>query len=75
MERGIHMNNKRSSDVNGWLRRHSKSIIIGALCVVAVAAIGNYIVNASYQERHNILNVSYDPTRELYTDYNQKFGT
>ena len=69
------MNNKISSDVNGWLRRHSKSIIIGALCVVAVAAIGNYIVNASYQERHNILNVSYDPTRELYTDYNQKFGT
>jgi len=46
---------------------------IGRLLSVAVAA-GLVAVPAAHAADVTLLNVSYDPTRELYVDYNKAFG-
>ena len=45
------------------------SIVLHAVIAVALAAAGGCV----RQDRGVLLNVSYDPTRELYKDYNAAF--
>jgi sulfate transport system substrate-binding protein len=45
-----------------WLRR--VGVITGLICIAAMSA----------QAEQSLLNVSYDPTRELYADYNRFFA-
>ena len=47
------------------------NVIALVLVVVAVALVG--FKNIKRDKGHPILNVSYDPTRELYNEINQKF--
>ncbi len=44
-----------------------RSVVL-ALCVMAISA------GASAQQRVTLMNASYDPTRELYQDYNAAFA-
>ena len=44
------------------------------LALAAAAALGAVGLPAAAQQRVELLNVSYDPTRELYVDYNQAFA-
>jgi sulfate transport system substrate-binding protein len=46
---------------------------LGRLLTVAVAS-GLVAVSAAHAAEVTLLNVSYDPTRELYVDYNKAFG-
>lgn len=53
------------------LRRHfikfpAAAVLAGAMAALATPAIA--------QQPAQLLNVSYDPTRELYVDYNQAFA-
>src|SRR5215218_4014221 len=48
--------------------------MIKALKILALLGVGVLLsVSARAQKSGNLLNVSYDPTRELYQDYNQAF--
>ena len=50
---------------NSWLRRATTVVALGALLGGSMAA---------YAKNVTLLNVSYDPTRELYVDYNKAFA-
>jgi sulfate/thiosulfate-binding protein len=44
------------------------------LAIAAAAVLGASALPAAAQQRVELLNVSYDPTRELYVEYNQVFA-
>jgi sulfate transport system substrate-binding protein len=48
--------------------------VIGMPAVIAVAAIAAASVSARAEQRTELLNASYDPTRELYQDVNEVFA-
>ncbi|MEQ1579012.1 MAG: sulfate ABC transporter substrate-binding protein [Steroidobacteraceae bacterium] len=50
---------------NDWLRGAATTVALGALMGASMAA---------YAKNVTLLNVSYDPTRELYVDYNKAFA-
>ncbi len=50
---------------NSWLRHATTAVALGALLVGSTAA---------HAKNITLLNVSYDPTRELYVDYNKAFA-
>jgi ABC-type sulfate transport system substrate-binding protein len=50
---------------NSWLRRATTAVALGALLGGSMAAHARNIT---------LLNASYDPTRELYVDYNNAFA-
>jgi sulfate/thiosulfate transport system substrate-binding protein len=50
---------------NGWLRGVALTVALGALLGGSLAA---------HAKNVTLLNVSYDPTRELYVDYNKAFA-
>ncbi len=42
--------------------------------ILAVALVSAFFTGAAYAAEISLLNVSYDPTRELYQDYNAAFS-
>src|SRR5271163_2924415 len=52
-----------------------KTILISALTILVLALVIGLSVTHSPAKSIELLNVSYDPTRELYEDYNQVFAT
>jgi sulfate/thiosulfate transport system substrate-binding protein len=53
---------------------HARLAAIGPLIVVALAGGASRASAQSSTKPVSLLNVSYDPTRELYEDYNQQFA-
>ena len=49
-----------------------KKILLAMLCVATLA--GAFVVGCKRERPRNFFNVSYDPTRELYEDYNKMFA-
>jgi sulfate/thiosulfate-binding protein len=60
--------------MNSW--RGTKALLQGALMAIALAAglAAGSAVPAAAGDKDTLLNVSYDPTRELYGEYNQAFA-
>ncbi len=50
----------------------TKKPLFLTLLLVVILGLGLYIITTK-TETHHILHVSYDPTRELYKDYNRIF--
>ncbi len=51
----------------------ARRLIVGASLLLAVAAIGVQCVPSTPAKNLEVLNVSYDPTREFYSEYNALF--
>ena len=49
-------------------------MILGLLLVLSILALSNQVLSNQGLAQVSLLNVSYDPTRELYQDFNQAFA-
>jgi sulfate/thiosulfate transport system substrate-binding protein len=55
-------------------RKARRALWISAAAIVGIVLVAGSIVHAQAPSSVTILNVSYDPTRELYQDYNAAFA-
>lgn len=55
-------------------RRHILSVV-GSLALTATVTLGALAPSLAHAKDIQLLNVSYDPTRELYQEYNKAFST
>ena len=53
---------------------HRKMTLADWIAVLGIALLGAAIAGSARARERTLLNVSYDPTRELYEDYNALFA-